>query len=438
MSRRWRRSLAARLAWPLVLLLSLLAWLTAELVARDAGIGEAVAIGSAVGIPLLLWLLHRQLRPLNSLFRALSGVVESYRDGDFSFGLSWRDRDELGDLVAAHNRLAEVMREQRLALSQRELLLDTMLQNTPVAMLLARERGPVVYANLVARKLLNEGRKLEGQDLAALVARARPELAAALARGADGVFAVGESDDEEVFHLSRRQFRLNGLPHELLLIRRLTQELRRQEVQTWKKVIRVMSHEMNNALGPIASLSRSGQELLRRGDTQRLGEVLVTIEERARHLDQFLRGYATFAKLPTPRLAAVRWAALLEPLATQFGLRLALEDPEATVRLDAAQLTQALSNLVGNALEAGSPAAEILLEVRRQGGGWRLDLADRGCGMAEDVMARALTPFYSTKRSGTGLGLALAREIVEAHGGRIALANRAGGGLLVSLQLPAD
>jgi two-component system, NtrC family, nitrogen regulation sensor histidine kinase NtrY len=437
MSPRWRRSLAARLAWPLVLLLPLLAWLSAELVARDAEIGEAVAISSAVGIPLLLWLLHRQLRPLNSLFRALSGVVESYRDGDFSFGLSWRDRDELGDLVAAHNRLAEVMREQRLALSQRELLLDTMLQNTPVAMLLAREHGPVVYANLVARKLLNDGRKLEGQDLAALVARARPELAAALARGADGVFAVGEGDDEEVFHLSRRQFRLNGLPHVLLLVRRLTQELRRQEVQTWKKVIRVMSHEMNNALGPIASLSRSGQELLRRGEAQRLGGIFATIEERARHLDQFLRGYATFAKLPTPRLAETRWGALLEPLATQFGLRLELDEPEAPVRLDAAQFTQALSNLVGNALDAGSAPADVRLQLRRHPGSWRLDVVDRGSGMSEDVMARALTPFYSTKRTGTGLGLALAREIVEAHGGRIALSNRRSGGLRVSIELPA-
>lgn len=437
MSPRWRRSLASRLAWPLVLLLPLLAWLSAELVARDADIGEAVAITSAVGIPLLLWLLHRQLRPLNSLFRALSGVVESYRDGDFSFGLSWRDRDELGDLVAAHNRLAEVMREQRLALSQRELLLDTMLQNTPVAMLLAREHGPVVYANLVARKLLNDGRKLEGQDLAALVARARPELAAALTRGADGVFAVGEGDDEEVFHLSRRQFRLNGLPHVLLLVRRLTQELRRQEVQTWKKVIRVMSHEMNNALGPIASLSRSGQELLRRGEPQRLGGIFATIEERAHHLDQFLRGYATFAKLPTPRLAETRWGALLDPLATQFGLRLDLDEPEAAVRLDAAQFTQALSNLVGNALDAGSPAAQVCLQLRRQPGSWRLEVVDRGSGMSEDVMARALTPFYSTKRTGTGLGLALAREIVEAHGGRIALSNRRSGGLRVSIELPA-
>ena len=436
MSPRWRRSLAARLAWPLVLLVPLVASLAAALVASDAGVGEAVAITSALGIPLLLWLLHRQLRPLNSLFRALSGVVESYRDGDFNFGLSWRDRDELGDLVAAHNRLADVMREQRLALTQRELLLDTMLQNTPVAMLLAREHGPVVYANLVARKLLNEGRKLEGQDLAALVARARPELSAALARGVDGVFAVGEGDEEDVFHLSRRKFRLNGLPHLLLMVRQLTHELRRQEVQTWKKVIRVMSHEMNNALGPIASLSRSGQELLRRGEPQRLGTILATIEERANHLDQFLRGYATFAKLPTPRLAEVRWGDLLAPLATQFGLSLDLDEPEAPIRLDAAQFTQALSNLVGNALDAGSPAAEIRLQVHRQPGGWRLDVVDRGSGMGEEVMARALTPFYSTKRTGTGLGLALAREIVEAHGGRIALANRPGGGLLVSLQLP--
>ncbi|MEG2034611.1 MAG: ATP-binding protein, partial [Janthinobacterium sp.] len=183
-----------------------------------------------------------------------SGTVASYQDGDFAFSLRWPQNDELADLVTAHNALGDVLRKQRLDLVQRELLLDTMVQNTPVAMLLVTEGSAIVYANLAARHLLNEGRRLEGQHLADIVRKAAPALAEALARAHDGLFTSGDGEQEEVYHLARRSFSLNGRKHELLLLRQLTLELRRQEVQTWKKVIRVISHELNNSLAPLASL----------------------------------------------------------------------------------------------------------------------------------------------------------------------------------------
>src|SRR5690606_41633401 len=129
-------------------------------------------------------------------------------------------------------------------------------------------------------------------------------------RGGDGLFAIGSEDDEEeqVYHLARRNFRLNGRKHELLLLRLLTNELRRQEVQTWKKVIRVISHELNNSLAPLASLAHSGGELVRRGKYERPGEVFATVEDRARHLAGFIRGYARLAKHPHPHPQAGAWA----------------------------------------------------------------------------------------------------------------------------------
>ncbi|MAL03689.1 MAG: ATP-binding protein [Arenimonas sp.] len=393
-------------------------------------------VAIAVGLLLSMWVMRRAARPVLSLFRALAGTALSYRDGDFSFGLRWRHRDELGDLVAAHNELGGVLREQRLALVQRELLLDTMVQNTPVAMLLVAEGGHVVYANLAARRLLNDGRKIEGLALEALVQAAPPALSEALDRGGDGLFSVGEGDEEEVYHLARRGFRLNGRPHELLLLRQLTTELRRQEVQTWKKVIRVISHELNNSLAPVASLAHSGAELTRRGRTEKLEAIFGMIEERARHLEGFIRGYARFAKLPTPRLEATPWTVLVDRLRSQISFSLDGELPPGSVRVDVPQMEQALINLLKNAHESGSAPEGVQLRVRRGGGLLRIEVLDRGTGMGEAVLANALVPFYSTKRSGTGLGLALAREIAEAHGGRIGLANREGGGLQVSLVLP--
>lgn len=397
----------------------------------------AVACATAICAPSLVWCLSRAFSPAYALFRALAGTVASYRDGDYGFSLAWHGRGALGELVAAHNELGETLRAQRLSLVQRELLLDTMVQNTPVAMLLIDPAGHVVHANLAARRTFAGGRKLEGRALAALLAEAPPALVDALARGGDGLFTTGEGEREEIHHLSRRHFRLNGRRHELLLLRQMTTELRRQEVQTWKKVIRVISHELNNSLAPIASLAHSGGELLRRGQLERLPDALRTIEERARHLEGFIRGYAHFAKLPAPRRTRVCWRDFLDQLRSQVAFADAAPvDPSLTGSFDPAQLEQALLNLLRNAHEASGDPGEVTVALRRAVDGWRIEILDRGSGMSAPVLENALLPFYSTKRNGTGLGLALAREIAEAHGGRIALLNRDDGGLCVTVVLP--
>ena len=254
------------------------------------------------------------------------------------------------------------MRDQRLALVQRELLLDTMVQNTPVAMLLVDPSRRIVHANLAARKLLGEGRKLEGQAFDAMLAQCAGAAAAKrFERGGDAMFTVGE--DNESMAAARTSttspaaaFRLNGRRHELVLLRLLTAELRRQEVQTWKKVIRVISHELNNSLAPVASLAHSGAELLRRGQLERLPTALATIEERARHLEGFIRDYARFAKLPSPRLEAIEWSRFVAQLRSQMDFVFEGNVDGAVARVDVAQMEQGLLNLLKNAHESGSPA----------------------------------------------------------------------------------
>lgn len=431
---------------PVLALAAALPWMLAYWLDR----GWWVASLSGAILLMLMWFsLNRATAPVRSLMRALSGTVSSYRDGEFNFSVHWAGHDELGNLVQAHRELGDVLRAQRQSLVQRELLLDTMVQNTPVAMLLVADGGDglprVVFSNLAARKLLHGGWKLEGRRLEELLEQMPVALRDAISRGGDSLFAVRDEDsededDEQIYHLSRRAFHLNGRPHDLLLIRLLTAELRRQEVQTWKKVIRVISHELNNSLAPIASLAHSGGELVKRERFERLPEIFTTIEDRARHLEGFIRGYARFAKLPQPQLQTVHWGPFLASLQQQIPFHMDAIAEDVHSRVDIAQLGQALLNLLKNAHEASAEANPPNDDVRVQLGRlpqWlRLDILDRGKGMNEAVLQNALMPFYSTKRNGTGLGLALTREIIEAHGGRISLQNRPDGGLCVSLLLP--
>ncbi|WP_266171536.1 sensor histidine kinase [Dyella subtropica] len=424
--------------WPLP---QLLQWMKQDLgvtvkAPAHMGIWGGLLVSAALAVPLSIWLAGRVMHPLSRLLRALEGAVASYRDGDFSFSIAATRGDELGELIRMHNALGQTLREQRQHLAQRELLLDTVVQNTPVALVLTDANGRVSYANIAARHLFNEGRSLHGLDFLELIEGSPEALQKAVKGGEDALLTVEMDGSEETFHLSQRSFRLQGRPHRLQLFRRMTRELSRQEVATWKRVIRVISHELNNSLAPISSLAHSGAELARRGDVARLPGVFATIGERTRHLHGFIAGYASFAKLPAPQPVPIEWKPFLDSLALHCVFQLQGNPPEQPGWFDAAQIEQVLINLIKNAHESGGAEHEVSLALVVIGHDLRIEVADRGPGMSETVLAQALLPFYSTKRSGTGLGLALAREIVEAHGGRIMLANREQGGLRVSLLLP--
>ncbi len=400
------------------------------------GFWSTLALALALGLAFALIAIRRERMPAAEHLRALSTLVAAWTDADFATSIRVPADPDLAELTRTLNALGGQLRDERQRLIQRELLLDTVVQNTPTALLLTDPRERVVYGNLAARELFGVAGKLEGFGFDELVARLPDALAEPLRHGQDGLVTLTVDGDEDVFHLTRRSFELHGRRHQLTMLRRLTRELARQEVATWKKVIRVISHELNNALGPIASMAHTGRVYAERGDKASLLKIFTTIDERARHLEQFIGGYARFAKLPNPRLMPVPWEALLDNVTQAQAVRVLRPLPESPANVDRAQIEQVLINLVKNAVEAGSAPGEVEIQVTDAGPQFLLQVRDRGSGMSEAVLEQALLPFYSTKRAGTGLGLALAREIAEAHGGRIRLSNRPDGGLVVSIWLP--
>ena len=198
----------------------------------------------------------------------------------------------------------------------------------------------------------------------------------------------------------------------------------------------MLGHELNNSLAPVASLARTGQRLVATGAYDEVPTVLQTIYERVEHLRTFLHGYGALARLPRPRPAEVKAAGVLSRLQTLFPGIVVVTSPH-TIFVDEGQLEQVMVNLVKNAAEAGSVSEDIAIDTKVDAdGSVRISVSDRGHGLSDEVLSSALVPFFSTKEGGAGLGLAISREIVENHGGRLRLHARDGGGAQVFVRLP--
>lgn len=425
-----------------------LVWLTLG----DDTLWLAIIVMLAVCYFCSMWLTRR----LSESLQALEIGLLNFKDNDFSVSLHPYGEPQLDALVSLYNQASAKLRSERQFIYQRELMLDKVIQNSPNVMLLIDDSQRVIYANGAARHLFNQGVKVEGMLLPDLVVMLPDTLKAALSSEQEGLFSMGgsgadgvdshsntdaDSSDVETWHISRGRFTQNNQQHHLILLKQLTKELNRQEVAVWKKVIRIISHELNNSVAPIASMVNSGKFLTQHLDDSKLQLIFDTIENRTTHLSQFISHYAQFAKLPLPQKALIDWAKMTQQLAQQYPFNLLSPLPVNPIKLDAVQLEQVFINLLKNAHESGAVADTVSItfeEVTHPINGLLIKVDDQGCGMSSEVLSQALLPFYSTKQSGTGIGLPLCREIIEAHGGRISMQNRVEGGLSVKVWLPSQ
>jgi len=333
---------------------------------------------------------------------------------------------------------AERSRTARDASEARQRLLAVVADSVPDAVVLFSEVGTIQYSNPVARDLFFEGQSPEGQNFIRLVSAAAAPLREALLGETDRFFSLEVDGRSESYHLSRRTFMADGEPLTLLVVKYMTREIRLREVEVLQRVVRVISHEVNNSLAPISSLMHSARKMADLvGQAEKFARVFDTIDERASHLRTFLEGYAALARLPRPRLAEVSWAPLLSQVSTLYPEVKLPEAPPLPGWFDAAQLEQVAINLIKNAREAGSPDPDIQIELRTdESFASELDVLDRGPGFSPEAMQNAVLPLYTTKPGGSGMGLALCREVAEAHGGSLDVSNRPDGGARIRVRLP--
>ena len=371
--------------------------------------------------------------------RGLANVVESYRAGDYTVrGRRTARGDALGDLVGEVNDLGRTLHEQRLRAMEATALLDKLVAAIDVAVLAFDGAHELRLANPAATRLL-------GVEAGAAIGRSASELALDEflddPRATRVVGAVaGRAGRWQVTHGT---FRESGLVQHLLIVADVREALREEERLAWQRLIRVIGHEVNNSLTPIRSLAETLCDMLQQdGGTGRARDEMLeaagVIADRTESLGRFLAQYSRLARLPPPR---PRWVAVAPLLGRVAGLDRvhAIEvrsDPGLEALIDEDQLEQALINLVKNALESQAESGgAIVVNAQGTADGLAITVTDSGPGIANPD--NLFVPFFTTKPGGSGVGLALSRQIVEAHGGTLRLDNRSDArGAVASLEIP--
>ncbi|MGA9997801.1 MAG: ATP-binding protein [Pyrinomonadaceae bacterium] len=372
--------------------------------------------------------------------QTLSNLLAALREGDFSIRARGASReDALGDVLMEVNALGEILQTQRLGALEATALLRTVMTEIDVAIFAFDREERLVLVN-------RAGERLMAQPTERLLGRSAAQMGLdeclhgeETARTLQMAFNGGSGRWE----MHRNSFRNRGEPHQLLVLTDLSRALREEEREAWQRLVRVLGHELNNSLAPIKSIAGSLESLLRR-DPQPLDlhddmqRGLSVISSRAAALSRFMSAYARLSRLPPPRFAPVNVCALIRRvigLETRLDVTL-IAGPELTIEADADQLEQVLINLLRNAVDASlETGGGVSMSWKKTNGELEIRIEDEGLGLANT--ANLFVPFFTTKPEGSGIGLALSRQIAEAHGGTLTLENRrAQQGCEARLRLP--
>jgi len=401
----------------------------------------AVEVFFVASLAVGVWLLRAYFGPL----KLIGSGAEYLHDGEFTTRFRETGQQDMDRLVDIYNRMVDKLREERIRNEEQEQLLRMVMAESPGGVITLDVDDRVDSVNPAAEALLN-------MDAAAMIGRTLDDLGTPFARQ---LAEIARDESRLLFLRGRRRVRCQaatfmdrGFPRRFLLLDELTDELHKTEKRAYEKLIRMMSHEVNNTSGAVQSLLQSCLGYRRQlddGDREDFAQALEVAIKRTAHLDEFMRGFANVVRLPQPRLQpSDPWE-----IASQVGLLFRdeckagkitwceeIEPDLPRVDCDPVQLEQVLLNLVKNAVEAiqatGEPG-EIVVRGVRQGRRSLLSIADSGSGLSAEVQTQLFTPFYTTRENGQGIGLTMVQEILLAHGFDFTLENRSSTGAIFTI-----
>lgn len=367
---------------------------------------------------------------LQSRLNVFSNMVLAVKEGDVSQKLRLFNDDSFFDLAKAINELIDHAQVQQQSNKSSQLLLQKIVSNIDVAIVASDELGWITLANHKAQSLFVDPKNLVGQSTYTL------GIQQLFKQSVDGPVSFQFPNAKGRWQCFHEQFFDKGKQYDLYFITDVSHLLRMEELKSWKNLLRVLSHEINNSLTPIASISQSMQQAVSHDDD--LCEGLALIHQRAKSLESFIKSYRQFTHLPTPKKQAVVLHKMLSCcIALLSDSRITLHSDEyIEIDVDMALIEQVIINLLKNGLEAcEGEAGEVEVDYRLQSQSLILTVTDNGRGIAN--VANLFVPLYSTKKQGSGIGLLVSRQIIEAHGGELTLENKVqSSGAIATVTLP--
>ena len=399
-----------------------------------------IFLAGLFGSLMILYASYSIYQKISYQFRSISNLLEALIQGDYALrARSDQSGGALDELVSAMNDLAQGMSQQRWESVESQLLLRTIIEHIDVAIIALTQDNQIRFSNPAADHLMQLNNASSNQQLLQQLAFVQD-----LTSGCHQLVELSLGYQQGRFNVYIEEFRDAGKQHKLLFITDMRSLLRTEERKAWQDLIRVISHEINNSLSPIASISQTLKRMIEtdaRGETlaEDLREGLHIISERAIGLSQFVESYKQLAKLPEPQIQPLAIRPLVEKIVALFS-HTAIEietETNFTLQLDPIQFEQVLINLIKNAVEATAltnPDGTIKIRWAVSHQFFKLDICDQGTGISNPN--NLFVPFYSTKKQGSGIGLVLSRQIIEAHNGRLTLSNQDSGGCCASIELP--
>ena len=365
----------------------------------------------------------RLIRALFVPLELIQTGAQLITDRDFTTRFVEVGQPEMDALIAVYNRMIDRLREERLGAEEERRLLEKIVEASPSGIVICDFDGNVQQMNPAAQKLVT------------------PELFAEMRTLGPGESRLVIRDLPRRLKVWRAEFRDRGFAKSFFIIDEMTEELRVSEKAAYEKLIRMMSHEVNNSVGAVRSLLESSLRYAPHiGDADRddFVNALTIASSRIDALNRFMTGFADVVRIPPPRRTRVRVANAIERVAAfvkpeldarQIALSVNVDDTQA--ELDEQQFEQVLINVIRNAAESIDRNGTISLTLQQS----QLAIADTGAGISAEDQHDLFTPFFSTKREGRGLGLTIVQEILSNHGFAFALRNRNGGGAEFTIDL---
>ena len=367
------------------------------------------------------------LKLFRGLFRPLELLamgIEVMKEQDFSSRLRTLGHPEMDNLIGVYNQMVDHLRNERIRLQEQHYFLEKVLNATPAAIITLDYDGKISYVNPAAETLLNiRFDELKGKS--------HRKVNSPIFLPFDSLEAGGSAVIP--FHGVRKikchksTFIDQGFPRTFFLIEELTEELRKTEKAAYERLIRMLSHEVNNSIGAANSLLHSClhyKDQLREEDREDFETAISVAISRTEHLNSFMKSFADIVKLPLPRKEETNVRELLEHVIAFFDaefkrrnitiVREYQHDP-GMILLDRNQIEQVLINVLKNAMEAIKMNGTISIRLDRAGARSIIMIEDTGSGIDTDARQHLFTPFYSTKENGQGIGLTLVQEILTHH-----------------------